>query len=446
MMHLLQICGHVVCVYGYFYMAHYLTMFMIIITSPLSSKLYAHNHSGELAYCVLICVLYVYTVYIAHSASFETSLSFSCHYVHVYVCRVHALILTASTILHHVSCCADNYRYPVDPAALSHTPDDTSLLRSFITALLDRDSVHRITAKAAKAHTWLTTLAPPLPGDEQLEQTHEVQVSAFDVESAITKVNHLVMISFIRHRLLQRLKAAREVIAQRELAAAAARQKKQCSCSSRSEMQHCAASCCGNSSTTALPPRAQSSVNSNNSSSSNTSSSSTGSDNLSNNVPAKRVSSGISTSTAVANSSSSVADRGRLQVRLLPVPLQKAKSVHGFYSSQHDSSMNASGDHNSNSSVFTSGDGTGTMSHTNSGSTVSTRECNSHSPCSYSSRRSAALHTRSSTAGGNSNGATNQDPHSSSSSSSGKHSPTAKLPAVRVLKGRWRSADRCSIA
>jgi hypothetical protein len=252
------------------------------------------------------------------------------------------------------------------------------------------------------------------------------------------------MISFIRHRLLQRLKAAREVIAQRELAAAAARKKKQCSCSSRSEMQQCVVSCCGNSSSSALPPRAQSSVNSNNSSSSSTSSNSTGSDILSNSVPAKRVSSGISTSTAVANSSSSVADRGRLQVKLLPVPLQKAKSVHGFYSSQHDSSMNASGDNSSNSSVFTSGDGT--INHTNSGSTVSTRECNSHSPCSYSSRRSAALHTRSSTASGNSNGATDQDPHSSSSSSSGKRSHTAKLPAVRVLKGRWRSADRCCIA
>jgi hypothetical protein len=298
--------------------------------------------------------------------------------------------------------------------------------------------VHRITAKAAKAHTWLTTLAPPLPGDEQLEQTHQVQVSAFDVESAITKVNHLVMISFIRHRLLQRLKAAREVIAQRELAAAASRQKKQCSCSC-SEMQHCAS--CSNSSSTALPPRAQSSVKSTNSSSSK--SNSTGSDNLINSVPAKRVASGISSSTEAVAGNNSVADRGRLKVRLLPVPLQKAKSVHGFYSSQHDSSTSVSGDNNSNSSVFASADGTGTMSHTNSGSTVGTRECNSHSPCSYSSRRSTAIHARHQTEGG-SNGI--RDQHLHNSSSSGKHSHTAKIPAMRVPKGRWRSADRCSIA
>jgi hypothetical protein len=327
----------------------------------------------------------------------------------------------------------------VDPATLSHTADG-SLLQSFIAALLDRDATRRITSKGAKAHTWLTILAPPLPGDEQLEQTHQVQVSELDVQSAITKVNHLVMISFIRHRLLQRLKAAREVIAQRELAAATLRQqRKQCNCNwsngssngltvNSSETQQRCATC--NSSNSALPPRAQTSSNSN---------SSGISDSLSNSVPAKRVSGSSSTAAAAV----AVADRGRLNVRLLPVPLQKAKSVHGFYTSQHDSSNG--GDINSSNNIFASDGSSGSMSHANSGSTVGTRECNSCSPCSYSSRRSTAIHARSSTEGDNSTVVREQQPSTNSSEFS-KKSHTTKLSAVKTPKSKWRSADRCCIA
>ncbi|KAG5186738.1 kinase-like domain-containing protein [Tribonema minus] len=107
------------------------------------------------------------------------------------------------------------FRYPKEPEEIAGTADP-GLLRRFLEALLDRSPETRATAQQAHASPWLAELAPPSPGDAGLSLC-PLEVSSADVADAIVRVNHLVMISLVRQRLLAKLQLARAALRERGL-------------------------------------------------------------------------------------------------------------------------------------------------------------------------------------------------------------------------------------